>query len=224
MAKAGKQVSLVKLAGKIKQPPVQTLAYHDMDDADRPGKKFTPVQPTLERLVQAGIAPTSNIKSRVLQVVVNNQVGSDGITRMSQAPLQWLASRGMLDDDKERNRILKEAGERYYRHWFDGGLGGFPTSDLNRISSSRENMAGLLRATEYAMQHREEYHAARERMGGWLAKVADAVICDEMRLADAGSAFGDYASSSTRAAIAGTMLKAALTTLAEHFGMISRAR
>lgn len=219
-----KPVSLVKLAGKLKQPPVQTLAYQDMDDAARPGKKFTPVQPTLERLVQAGIAPTSNIKSRVLQVVVDGQVGSDGIARMSQSPLQWLASRGMLDDKPERNRILREAGERYYRHWFDGGLKGIGAINYDRVGGGASDPAHMTPVTEYAAQHRAEYREARERMGDWLAKIADAVVCEELQLANAAERVCEYASPSTRAAIAATLLKAALTTLAQHFGMLPRAR
>lgn len=221
MAKTGKAVSLVKLAGKLPQPKVVTLADEGM--LDRAGNKVS-AQPTLERLVQAGIAPTSNKNSKRLQVVVGDQVGADGVVRLSQAPLQWLASRGMLDDSPERNRILREAGERYYRHWFDGGLRGIGAINYDRVGGGGSDPAHMTPVSEYAAQHRAEYREARERMGGWLAKVADAVICDEMRLADAGSAFGDYASASTRAAIAGTMLKAALTTLAEHFGMLPRAR
>lgn len=220
MARASKPVSLVKLAGKIKQPGVVSLADETFDDR---GQALTS-RPTIERMVHAGLSPVSNIHSRRLQVVADNQIGSDGVARLSQAPLQWLASRGMLDDNRERNRILKEAGERYYRHWYDGGLKGIGAIDYNRIGGGGSDKAYQMPVSECAAQHRAEYREARERMGGWLAKVADAVICDEMRLAEAGSAFGEYASASTRAAIASTMLRAALTTLAEHFGMLPRSR
>lgn len=219
MAKTG-PVSLVKLAGKIKQPAVMNLAQNEVDERGQ----VVSSRPTLERLVQAGMNPVSNIHSKKLQVVASEQIGKDSVVRLSQAPLQWLASRGMLDDKPERNRILKEAGERYYRHWFDGGLKGIGAIDYNRIGGGATEKAYHYPVSEYAAQHRAKYREARERMGGWLAKVADAVICDEMRLSEAGSAFGEYASASTRAAIASTMLRAALTTLAEHFGMLSRAR
>jgi hypothetical protein len=217
-----KPVTLVKLAGKLPQPKVVTL---DGTRADNGGKPYEAVTPTVERLVQAGLSPVSNIHNKRLQVVADPQVGADSVVRTAQAPLQWLASRGMLDDQSpERNRILKEAGERYYRHWFEGGLRGIGAINYDRVGGGSVDPAHQIPISEYAAQHRAEYREARERMGGWLAKVADAVICDELRLADAGAAFGDYASSSTRAAIASTMLKAALTTLAEHFGMLSRAR
>jgi hypothetical protein len=130
----------------------------------------------------------------------------------------------MLDDQPERNRILKEAGERYYRHWFEGGLRGIGAINYDRVGGGSADPAYQMPVSEYAAQHRAEYRAARERMGGWLARIADAVICEEIRLADAGSAFGEYASAETRSAIARTMLRAALTTLAEHFGMLSRSR
>lgn len=221
MSKAGRTVSLVKLAGRLPQPKVVALADEGMPD--KQGNKISAL-PTLERMVHAGIAPTSNKNSKRLQVVVGDQVGADGVVRLSQAPLQWLASRGMLDDHPERNRILREAGERYYRHWFDGGLRGIGAINYDRVGGGSVDPAYQTPVTEYAAQHRAEYREARERMGGWLAKIADAVICDEMRLADAGAAFGEYASSETRSAIARTMLRAALTTLAEHFGMLSRQR
>lgn len=220
MAKS-KPASLAKLAGKIKQPAMQDLAW---SEREHDGERFTPVLPTPERLMQAGLSPAMNIHSKRAQIATGDQIGKDGVVRLSQAPLQWLASRGLLDNNPERNRILKEAGERYYRHWFEGGLRGIGAINYDRVGGGASDPAHMMPVSEYAAQHRAEYRAARERMGGWLAKVADAVICEEERLADAGSAFGDYASSSTRAAIAGTMLKAALTTLAEHFGMLSRAR
>lgn len=221
MAKAGKPVSLVKLAGKLPQPKVVTL---DGNRVDSSGKAYEAVTPTLERMVHAGLAPVSNIHSKRLQVVADPQVGADSVVRTTQAPLQWLASRGMLDDDQERNRILREAGERYYRHWFEGGLRGIGAINYDRVGGGGTDKAYQMPVSEYAAQHRAEYREARERMGGWLAKIADAVICDEMRLADAGSAFGEYTSSETRSAIARTMLRGALTTLAEHFGMLPRAR
>lgn len=219
MAKTSKAVSLVKLAGKLPQPKVVTLADEGMPD--KQGNKISAL-PTLERMLQAGIAPTSNKNSKRLQVVVGEQVGADGVVRLSQAPLQWLASRGMLDDKPERNRILREAGERYYRHWFDGGLRGIGAINYDRVGGGGSDPAHMTPVSEYAAQHRAEYREARERMGGWLAMIADAVICEEQRLADAASAFGGYASIETKTAIGRTMLRAALTTLAEHFGMIPR--
>lgn len=221
MAKAGKPVSLVKLAGKMPQPKVVTL---DGTRADNSGKAYEAVPPTLERLVHAGLSPVSNIHSKRLQVVADSQVGADSVVRTTQAPLQWLASRGMLDDDPERNRILREAGERYYRHWFDGGLRGIGAINYDRVGGGGTDKAYQMPVSEYAAQHRAEYREARERCGGWLAMIADAVICEEQRLADAASAFGGYASIETKTAIGRTMLRAALTTLAEHFGMLARAR
>jgi hypothetical protein len=221
MAKAGKAVSLVKLAGKLPQPKVVALDGSRRGDD---GKTYEAVTPTLERLVQAGLAPVSNMHSRRLQVVADGQVGQDSVIRTTQAPLQWLASRGMLDSGIERNRILKEAGERYYRHWFDGGLRGIGAINYDRVGGGASDPAHMTPVSEYAAQHRAEYRAARDRMGDWLAKIADAVVCEELQLANAAERVCEYASPSTRAAIAGTMLKAALTTLAEHFGMLSRAR
>lgn len=221
MAKAAKTVSLVKLAGRIRQPEVVAL---DGQRRDGDGKTYEAVAPTLERLMQAGLSPVSNMHSKRLQVVADGQVGKDSVVRTCQAPLQWLASRGLLDGNPERNRILAEAGERYYRHWFDGGLRGIGAINYDRVGGGASDPAHMTPVSEYAAQHRAEYREARSRMGDWLARIADAVVCEELQLANAAERVCEYASPSTRAAIANTMLKAALTTLAEHFGMLARAR
>lgn len=225
MAKPGrkKTPSPITLAGRIKQPAVTSIPMHvdeiHFSDGTKIERENSPVIP-LASYFQAGVNPVCNIKTRKLGIVQSDLVNREGMVRVTQAPLQWLASRRMLDPaDRERNGLLREAGERYYRHWFDGGLKGIGAQNLDRVFGGEAEHAYLTPATEYAAQHRHEYRAARERMGSWLAKVTDAVVCDEMRLPDAGAFVGDYASSETRSAIALTMLKAGLTTLVEHFGI-----
>jgi hypothetical protein len=225
MAKAGrrKTPSPITLAGRIKQPAVSAMPDAIEKQTQRDGSVLVinhgPAIP-LAAYVQAGINPVCNIRTGKLGIVQSDLVNREGMVRVTQAPLQWLASRQMLDqEDRERNGLLREAGERYYRHWFDGGLKGIGAQNLDRVFGGEAEPAYLTPATEYAAQHRQEYRAARERMGSWLAKVTDAVVCEEMRLPDAGSFVGDYASSETRSAIALTMLKAGLTTLVDHFGI-----
>jgi hypothetical protein len=218
-----KDPSPVTLAGRIKAPAVSPIPMHvdevHLSDGTKIERENNPVIP-LASYLQAGVSPVSNIKTRKLGIVQSDLVNREGMVRVTQAPLQWLASRQLLDPkDRERNGLLREAGERYYRHWFDGGLKGIGAQNLDRVFGGEMEPAYLTPATEYAAQHRQEYRAARERMGSWLAKVTDAVVCDELRLPDAGSFVGDYASSETRSAIALTMLKAGLTTLVEHFGI-----
>jgi len=225
MARAGrkKTPSLVSLAGRIKPPTIAAMP-HDIEErhhADGTTSQIDrgPVIP-LAAYQQAGVSTVCNLKTRKLGIVQSDLVNREGMVRVTQAPLQWLASRQMLDPaDRERNGLLREAGERYYRHWFDGGLKGIGAQNLDRVFGGEMEAAYLTPATEYAAQHRQAYRQARERMGSWLAKVTDAVVCEELRLPDAGSFVGDYASSETRSAIALTMLKAGLTTLVEHFGI-----
>lgn len=225
MAKAGrrKAQSPITLAGRIKQPAVSSMPMHldetQFSDGTKLVRDNSPVIP-LAAYIKAGANPVCHIKSRKLGIVQTDVVNREGMIRVNQAPLQWLASRQMLDPtDRERNGLLREAGERYYRHWFDGGLKGIGAQNLDRVFGGEGEPAYLTPASEYAAQHRLEYREARERMGSWLAKVTDAVVCEELTLADAGSFVGDYASSKTRSAIALTMLKAGLTTLVDHFGI-----
>lgn len=225
MAKAGRHraKSPITLAGRIKQPAVSPMPMHTeathFDDGTRLVHDSSPVIP-IAAYIRAGANPVCHIKTRKLGIVQTEIANREGMIRVNQAPLQWLASRRMLDpDDIERNGLLREAGERYYKHWFEGGLKGIGAQNLDRVFGGEAEAAYLTPASEYAAQHRLEYREARERMGSWLAKVTDAVVCEELTLADAGSFVGDYASSKTRSAIALTMLKAGLTTLIEHFGI-----
>lgn len=226
MAKAGrkKAPSAITLAGRIKQPAVSAMPDAIEKRTQRDGSVLVinhgPAIP-LAAYVQAGLNPVSNIRTGKLGIVQTDLVNREGMVRVTQAPLQWLSARRMLDDDIERNAQLREAGERYYRHWFDGGLKGIGAQNLDRVFGGECEPAYLTPATEYAAQHRHEYRAARERMGSWLAKVTDAVVLEEMRLPDAGAFVGDYASAKTRSAIALTMLRGGLTTLAEHFGIVT---
>ena len=207
----------------LPQPVIVKLPDHGRDED---GKRYDTVAPTAERLVMAGMNPVCDLKgARKMKVVADDQIGKAGIIRVNAAPLQWLASRQMLDhQDRERNTLLREAGERYYRHWYEGGLKGIGAQNLDRVFGGDVDPAYMIPTTEHAARHRLQYREARERMGGWLARIADAVICDEMRLADAGAIFGQYASSETRSAIALSILKGALTTLAEHFDMLSKPK
>lgn len=224
MAKTGrrKTASPISLAGRIKQPAVSAMpdAIEEKHHADGTVTivNHGPVIP-LAAYLKAGANPVCHIKTRKLGIVQTDIANREGMIRVTQAPLQWLASRRMLADDVEMNGLLREAGERYYRHWFDGGLKGIGAQNLDRVFGGEGEPAYLTPASEYAAQHRLEYREARERMGSWLAKVTDAVVCEELTLADAGLFVGDYASSKTRSAIALTMLKAGLTTLVEHFGI-----
>jgi hypothetical protein len=229
MARAGKKQAKKKITLAGPKPTLVRLMHKEQEDGrDKQGRPvyFTPVQPTPERLMQAGIVTVSNLDNKRMQVIANDQVGKDGVVRVASttSPLHWLASRGMLDGNPERNTILLEAGKRYYSHWYLGGLRSGGSIDYNRIGGGTTDPSHMTPTSEFAAQHRAEYREARERMGGWLAKIADAVICEEMRLSEAAMAFGEYASPDTRSAIAVTMLRGALTTLADHFGMLRSGR
>lgn len=224
MAKAGRKrkQTAISLAGRIKQPVVAAVPMHVSETKFSDGTTLEHERSsviTLAAYIQAGANPVSNIKTRAIGVVQSDIINREGMVRVTQAPLQWLAARRMLHDDVEMNGLLREAGERYYKHWFEGGLKGISAQNLDRVFGGECEAAYMMPTTEYAAQHRAEYRAARERMGSWLAKVTDAVVCDEMRLPDAGAFMGNYARSETRSAVALTMLKGGLTTLVEHFGM-----
>lgn len=173
----------------------------------------------IEALVKAGAAPASNIKNRRLQVVAGDIVSPDGAIRSQKSPLARLHAHGRLDKDRETNDMLRDAGERYYRHWFEGGLKGIGAQNLDRVCGGDVDPAYQIPTTEYAAMHRRQFRDARARMGGWLASVVDDVVCEEVSLADAARRYTVLADPDVRGAISLTILKGALTTLADHFGM-----
>ncbi|MBX3546884.1 hypothetical protein [Chelatococcus sp.] len=207
MARPGRKRKLKSKQIRVQYPPMRSIV----------GVGATP-----ERLLKSGIETVCDLRSRRIMAVAGlNAIGKeDGVVRANPSPLNWLASRGMLDADPDRNRILKEAGERYYLHWFQGGLKGIGAIDYSQLKGGNGDPAYLIPTSERAAYHRQHYRAARERMGNWLARIADAVVCEEMTLAEAGEFIGEYASKETRSAIARSILQGALTTLAQHFGML----
>jgi len=179
--------------------------------------------PTIERMVSAGIPIVSDIASRKLKAVSGPEVGRDGVVRLKQSPIDWLTSRGKLDPDPLRNRILHDVGRKYYGHWYEAGLSGIGAMDYGRTSRGSGDPAHQMPTSAHAAHHRQCYRDARASIDmAWMAKVADAVVCEEQPPAEVGRIFGEYASAETRSAITLTILRAALTTLGGHWGMLPK--
>jgi hypothetical protein len=84
--------------------------------------------------------------------------------------------------------------KRYAHHWSSGGLQSpLQSVDLNRIYAfDPQSMSGVAK-TEHQQDHRDAYHAAKERLGEHLGFVADMVVCCNCSLLDVGFMLG-YAS------------------------------
>lgn len=200
----------VSLAGKaaLKQVPTHTLSENG---------------PTPERLMQAGVTVAMQLGTRQTQIIGrDNPIGFDGVIRLTDTPLDRLASRSRLDEaDPDRNRQLFEAGDKLRNHFYIGGLSGFAANDLNGgggghpasrtpISETMESSRRTLRIAESAVRPHE-----------WI--VVRAVVCEERTLLEAGREIG-YGHEKAAQAVALDRLRSGLADLAELWGFSPPSR
>lgn len=165
------------------------------------------IEPTMERLRHAEFYT----------------VGSDSTFRVMQSPLAILHYRKALGNhDEQRNGVLFEAGVRYYRHWYGAGLSPVAAMDMDRCGGGEGNPAWATPTSEHAANHRDELRNARGRLGDYLRTWIDAIVIDERNPAEVGRDLTGRLDRQTAAAIAIEVLKAGLTTLADHWGMLGR--
>src|SRR3569623_177324 len=94
-------------------------------------------------------------------------------------------------------RLTREHGiaaEKFYVHWYRGGLAeNFGSADLNRVFGGEGGGAGMAR-TEAQAFHRQRFRAAmdavREQCGAISAWVLEQVVLEERMFVDVGAAFG----------------------------------
>jgi hypothetical protein len=178
--------------------------------------------PTLARPALASArdeAPQRATPERLAKAAAHWIGREDKVQRVIAAPLEALHARRALDPDPGRNGVLFEGGRRYQRHWHCSALSSLAQRDLTRPSGGGDpNWA--LSPSEAALRHRAEYRLARERLGPYLARWLDAIVIEERAPLDVGRDSTRYTDRTTAIAIAMEILRAGLTTLADHWGML----
>lgn len=178
--------------------------------------------PTVERLLHAGLPAAHDLRTGRVQVVIGAGtaalIGADKVVRLTDAPLDRLHARRRLDEaDPDRNRILFEAGDRLRTHHFQAGLSGMASaSNFNGAGGG-----GGLRTpiTETQERHRREMRRAAAEMdaGDWV--VVQAVVLDERILEEVGRDLG-YAHDRAAAGVALDRLRRGLRVLAQLWGAL----
>lgn len=164
-----------------------------------------PVRATPERLAKAA----------------GHWVGAeDKIQRVIAAPLDSLHARRALDPDPNRNAVLFEAGRRYLSHWHGSALSSLARRDLTQPGGGLREQGWAIPPSEAAARHRGEYRRARERLGPYLAKWLDAIVIEERAPLEVGRESTRYTDKTTATAIAMEVLRAGLTTLADHWDIL----
>jgi hypothetical protein len=171
-------------------------------------------QPVLED------APQRATPERLAKAAMHWIGTDDKVQRLIAAPLDTLHARRALDPDPQRNAVLFEAGQRYLRHWHGSALSSLAQRDLLRPYGGQPDQSMAIPPSEAAAHHRSAYRLARERLGPYLAKWLDAIIIEERRPLEVGREATRYADKTTATAIAMEVLRASLTTLADHWGML----
>jgi hypothetical protein len=144
----------------------------------------------------------------------------DKVQRVIAAPLDTLHARRALDPDPRRNTVLFEAGLRYLSHWHGAGLSSLVQRDLIQPRGGSGGHNWALPPSEAAAGHRAAYRLARERLGPYLARWLEAIVIEERAPLEVGRDSTRYTDKTTATAIAMEVLRAGLTTLADHWGML----
>ncbi|MDQ0392200.1 hypothetical protein [Labrys monachus] len=200
----------------IRRNPPSPPRFHRWDAE----KECVTVDTEKMRAVEAPL-PERATPERLAKAAFHMIGQDDGVQRVIAGPLEVLHAGGALDPDPRRNAVLFDAGRRYQRHWHGAALAGFSGRDLGRVrgGGSGEH-AWAVPPSEAAARHRGEYRRARERLGPYLARWVDAVVIDERAPLDVGGDTTRHADAATATAIVMEVLRAGLTTLADHWGMI----
>lgn len=153
------------------------------------------------------------------------RVGADGVRRMEDDPLLRLAVRQCLDrEDKNRNKILYEAGETYYSHWYQSGLNGVGAIDYG-AGSRGEGLTlppSAMPNSERAAYHRGQFRGARECLGMYFYRVLDPIILEGRDPAEVGCTISGHANLDRGRAISVDRLSEGLHRLAIFWGTLQK--
>lgn len=149
--------------------------------------------------------------------------GHDRTQRITEAPIEIMHSKKLLDRDPDRNRILYEVACRYRQCWHAAGLNSLGAMDMGRVSAGGGEPAYMMPTSEYAAQQRSEIRAMRTVLGEYLDKWVVAIVIEERTAHDAGKMFTKRMDRETSSAISLEILRGALTTMANYWGMLGRS-
>lgn len=136
------------------------------------------------------------------------------------APIERLAHRGALaPGDAARNRILLEAANRYYEHWYLAGLSPLGAIDLTRTGGGDGTPAFGMPVSELAAYHRGAYRNALERLSPYFQAAVNPVVLEDQTIEIIASKVSGYKHEKSARAITLDRLRGGLAVLAAHFGM-----
>jgi hypothetical protein len=151
----------------------------------------------------------------------DNFKGNDGVRRFADSLLVRLAVRGGLYPDKDINRALLQAGERYYADWYGSNMSPLKAFDPTRVYTGAGD-ASAMPASVAQAQKRKEHRKARAYLGKKYADALELMVLNEQTdLVAVGQKIGRVAHQRAARAIATERLTAGLFLLAKHYGFIS---
>lgn len=159
---------------------------------------------------------------RLAKPLTDARDGQDGVQRITDSPLAWLAARGFLNRlDGHLNRLLFEAGEEYRRHWYLSGLSPIAAVDPTRPGST-SGPADRLPASERQAWHRRAYRDGELSLGPYFSVVVNAVVLEERGLEDIGRQVSGYADPKANRIVALDRLVEGLRRLGIEYGFVAR--
>jgi hypothetical protein len=163
--------------------------------------------PTPERIAHAGEGFNTVI------------VQGERKTRIDDAPFDRMKARRDLNDDRDINDMLYEAGDRWLRDWYLSGLSGVGAINYGRAGTGEGDTPWSMPTTEKAMRHRQAFRAARLVLTEEERTIVGGIVLDQRTAYDIGrEVFGARRRVFVLDA-AMTSLRAGLKALARHYGL-----
>lgn len=161
-------------------------------------------EPTLERLAHSN----DNIRT------------ADGAVQFQDSILVKMAAKGQLYPDRDINRSLLAAGEKYYADWSAGFSQGLKAIDYGKASGGGGGAASHMPASQLQALARGEYRKAREVLGRKYRPAVELLLLEEQDVLATGAKISGAASPHTCRAVAIERFTTGLYLLAVHYGLL----
>jgi hypothetical protein len=159
-------------------------------------------------------------KERLKHAGTDATIGENGVRYIADTPLERLANRNSLSSDKDQNRRLLEAGQRYYRDWYLSGMDTLAAMDMSREGGTGAAGGPGMPSSEAQASRRQSWRDASEALGDRLRAVVDAIVLHEQAdLVALGQEVTIYRKRETARAVVLDRLIAGLEVLAKHYRM-----
>ena len=164
-------------------------------------------KPDFRLMDERGLTP-----ERIARAEFRLERGDTGTIRMRDTPIEKALQKRVINDGQY------QAAQKFYNHWFRGGMAGsLQSMDMDRVFGGEFGFSGAPRS-EIEQFHRERYRRAVELTGGRGSQILQKVVCEEKDFAIVGMELG-WDNRPQAYAVAVQLCREALSILADEWGI-----